>query len=438
MRTRRLKSRIIAAFALLGLLISSLFGISTIYVRKSVEDSLITSQLQRDVDAMVDQIREDPNKKPGTSILQAWMYSEKTLHKVPLEWQALSTGVHDMQEILPSGEVGHYKLAVRHDQGLIGYVRYNVDRDELTSQQIEIAVFILVVAFSALSFFVGVWSSSRVISPVLDLAKRLRAVRSDQIREPLAPHFSEDEVGELAAALDHYNDRLRGLIDRDRDFNADVSHELRTPLAIISSTAELMLSSAGNSTKQEERLLRIRRAVVQGSQLIEALLLLSRNERAKPGDDNLTDVSKVVDEVIESCRSIIQRKRVTLHVVERSNVSLAAPQAVLAVVLSNLIGNACKYTTEGSVEVRVLSNEIIIEDTGVGLGHEASALFERGFRGKNATGVGGGLGLSIVKRICELYEWQVTLSPRSGIGSVATLKFSEETQGNATAMNSFS
>ena len=61
----------------------------------------------------------------------------------------------------------------------------------------------------------------------------------------LAPHFPDDEVGQLAEALDDYAARLTEVVQRDREFNADVSHELRTPLAVIRGAAELLLSQPG-------------------------------------------------------------------------------------------------------------------------------------------------------------------------------------------------
>jgi signal transduction histidine kinase len=422
MRTRSLRSRIIIAFTVLGLSISFLFGLSVIYVRNSVEDTLINNQLQKDVDLMVEQVKKDPSTRPGTSILEAWMHSTRTLYKLPLAWQKLETGVYDLSETPLNGERVRYKLAVQRDSDLAGFVRYNVDRDELTSQQILVAVSLMVLSFSVLSFFVGRWSSSRVILPVLDLAHRLQAVKSEQSRTPLAPHFPQDEVGELAEALDDYNNRIRQLIDRDREFNANVSHELRTPLAVIFSTTELMTSMPGNTPKLEERIGRIRRAALQGSQLIEALLLISRNEVARPPESSPTSLSSVVGEVVENCRSMIQRKPVTLNVVTQAEANIAAPESVVAVVLSNLIGNACRYTQKGSVEVTIAGNELRVADTGMGLSDAPEALFERGFRGDHAPGIGGGLGLSIVKRVCDLYGWEVRLEQRPSGGSLATLR----------------
>ena len=66
-----------------------------------------------------------------------------------------------------------------------------------------------------------------------DLAARLDTLSEESRPERLSEHFADDEVGQLAAALDSYADRLHHLVERDREFNADVSHELRSPLTSL-------------------------------------------------------------------------------------------------------------------------------------------------------------------------------------------------------------
>jgi len=103
--------------------------------------------------------------------------------------------------------------------------------------------------------------------------------------------------------------------------------------------------------------------------------------------------------------------------------STVAPSSVVSVALSNLIGNAFKYTPSGEVVVTVGYGRVTIEDTGPGFKPEdANKLFERGVRGTQV-GKGGGLGLAIVRRLCELYGWTVTLAPRPQGGAVATIEF---------------
>jgi len=277
-----------------------------------------------------------------------------------------------------------------------------------------------------LSLVLGFWSSSRVMSPVTDLAKRVQSMGKTGKPEPLAPHFANDEVGQLAAALDDYANKLTALVQRDREFNADVSHELRTPLAVIATTTELMLADDSLSDKVKERLKRIERASRQSTELTNALLLLSRSERSAPVDGETTDVAAVVEQVIDVYRSHLGRKPVDVKLQVQQPIEVVAPSSVVAVALGNLVGNAFKYTQQGEVIITVGAGRgrVTVEDSGPGIKPEdAEKLFERGVRGEGATGKGAGLGLAIVRRLCELYDWRVSLAPRPQGGAVATLDF---------------
>ena len=100
-----------------------------------------------------------------------------------------------------------------------------------------------------------------------------------------------------------------------------------------------------------------------------------------------------------------------------------APESALSVALGNLIGNAVKYTQDGQVRVRVLADAVEVIDSGPGLSEEdAAKLFQRGYRGTHAGhSQGGGIGLSIVSRLCDLYGWRVSVRPGQERGVIATL-----------------
>jgi signal transduction histidine kinase len=343
-----------------------------------------------------------------------------------MSWQNLDTGVHDIYEQGPDGKTRHYKLAVSRKYGLIGFIRYDVTREELGKQQLLFSVISAVFLFGLLSLVLGFWLSRKVLKPVSELARRLRDFRKSGKAEPLAPHFADDEVGELALALDEYSQRLTAMVERDREFNSDVSHELRTPLAVIASTTELLQGSPDLTDKLRERLKRIERASRQATELIEALLLLSRAERRGPTRGETTDVAKVASDVIESQRPQMRDKPLSVDLVVKQPVSVNAPASVLAVALTNLIGNAIKYTLEGSVTVEVGGDRIEVIDTGPGIKPEdAERLFQRGVRGEGAGGSGAGLGLAIVRRLCDLYGWDVSMRPRTDTnGAIASIVFS--------------
>lgn len=422
---RKLRFRLIISFALFGFGLSALFAVASLYVRAKVEDQLVAGALQNDVDQAVDKTIANPNQPVTSELVEAWIKSDRTLYKAPLAWQSLDTGVHDMYEVGPDGHLKHYKLAVRRKDGIIGFVRYDISREDLGKRQLITSLVASVILFSLLSLAIGLWLSRKVLKPVSELAHRLRDFRKAGRAEPLATHFADDEVGELAQALDEYASRLTAMVERDREFNSDVSHELRTPLAVISSTTELLQGSPDLTDKLRERLKRIERASRQATELIEALLLLSRAERRGPTRGEITEVAKVASDVIESQRPQIRDKPIEVELIQNDSVTVNAPASVLSVALTNLIGNAIKYTLEGRVTVQVEKGRIDVIDTGPGIKPEdAERLFQRGVRGEGAGGSGAGLGLAIVRRLCELYGWDVSIKPRTDAnGAIASMVF---------------
>ncbi|MBN8736928.1 MAG: HAMP domain-containing protein [Xanthomonadales bacterium] len=420
---RKLRFRLIVTFTLFGFCLSALFAAASLYVRAKVENQLINQSLEADVQQALENKHQHPDQPLQSKLVEGWLWNDRTVYQAPLAWQGLQPGVYDMHGGA-DGKPAHYKLAVARKYGLDAFLTYDISREGLGKRQLVTGLVSVVVLFTLLSLAVGYWLSRRVMRPVTELAQRLRAFRSGRQLEPLAPHFAEDEVGELAAALDDYAQRQSALIERDREFNADVSHELRTPLAVIASTTELLVATPDLPEKLHTRLQRIERAVRQATELTQALLLLSRAERSGPVDGETTDVARVVDEVIDTNRPNLGRKPIALRAEVEAAVTVEAPSSVVAVALGNLIGNACKYTQEGEIVVRVQPGRVRVEDTGPGIRAEnAEHLFERGVRGEGETVKGAGLGLAIVRRLCELYGWRVTLAPRAERGAVATLDF---------------
>ena len=420
---RRLRSRIIVSYLLLGFGLAVLIASATVYLRASVERKVLGQALVKNVDDYANGFYTNPDKI-GVPFekLSGIVYGINKVADVPPAWRGLSPGMHELQEPDPAGGTRTYKLIVRKDPKYWFFMRYEYSQEHESQQRFAWSLVGVVLVFTVLSLLVGMWASSRVMSPVAHLAQRLRAFAATRTHERLASHFADDEVGQLAAALDDYADRLTEVVRRDREFNADVSHELRTPLAVIHGATELMLASSEPSEKMRLRLQRIDRAAQQSTHLITALLMLSRNERGT-GSTNLLQLANLL---LESNRAQLAGKPVQLRAEGDAEATIDVPEAILSVAIGNLIGNACKYTAAGDVVVKVAHDCVQVIDSGPGISAEDAAhLFERGFRGESATGTkGAGIGLSIVGRLCELYGWRVSIAPRQDArGAVASLSF---------------
>jgi len=427
---RRLRSRIILSFVLLGLGLTTLFAFLTQEARDRVENTLVEDLMNRNIDEYARRYYVDPAVNPAVPLEQIRARVIKRdrfeeLRRDQPDWYELGDGIHNLSGVDEDGTPFMYKLAVRKTPDEWFFLAYDMSETMRGSTQFQRAIFGSVVLVSLLSLLIGWWSAARVMSPVSALANRLRSAGDTSTPEALAPHFPDDEVGQLASALDDYAFRLTEVVQRDREFNADVSHELRTPLAVIKGAVELLLSRPELDDKTRARLQRIQRAEQQCTDLISALLLLSRNERGH----GATDVGRVVEQLFDAHRGQLAGKPLTLRLDTGAQpLVVDAPESAVTVALGNLVGNAIKYTLEGEVVVRLGDHTVEVADSGPGLSAEdAARLFERGYRGTHAEhSQGGGIGLSIVRRLCALYGWQVRVVPGAVRGVVATLSFRPE------------
>jgi signal transduction histidine kinase len=417
----RLRSRIVLTFLLLGTLLSALFAISTLALQNYLEDQLIGETLAQELNDYVSQLRLDPSVvEPFYTRIQGYITRPGDPNRtVSTEVRDLPSGVHDVKI---SG--GVFKAAIRKEEDLWAFLIYDVSDNQRIKKQLLFALVGVVLVFSVLSFMLGAWSSRHVMKPVTDLAARLDTLSEESKPERLSEYFADDEVGQLAAALDSYADRLHHLVERDREFNADVSHELRSPLTVITGATELLLAQPDLEPKVRTRLLRIARAARQSADITTALLHLVRAEQGIDKDSTAHDVGRIVNEVVHLYEPLVGNKQLALRVEEEDRLSVIAPESVVAVTVGNLIGNAMRYTSEGEVVITIGTGRVKVEDTGPGIPDEdLERVFERHYRGQNNTGKGSGLGLAIVKRLCELYGWSIHFSNREKGGLRAELRF---------------
>lgn len=418
---RRLRSRIVLSFLLFGTLLSVLFAISTLFLQNYLEDELIGSTLEQELDDYINQLRLDPTVvEPFYTRIQGYVTRPGDPNQtVDADIRELPPGVHDV-----SIGSGVFKAAVRKDDDLWAFLIYDLTENQRLKQQLLLALIGVVLAFSLLSFTLGAWSSRRVMKPVTDLADKLETLGGEGKPVKLSSQFADDEVGQLAMALDSYAERLHQLVERDREFNADVSHELRSPLTVITGATELLLAQPDLDPKVRTRMLRIARAARQSADITTALLHLVRAEQGIDKQSSAQNVGQVVQELVHLYEPLIGNKDLQLEVRENDKVSVIAPEAVIAVTVGNLIGNAMRYTTSGQVIISIGNGRAVVEDTGPGIPEaDLDRVFDRHYRGQNISGKGAGLGLAIVKRLCELYGWSIQFSNRPTGGLRAELLF---------------
>ena len=422
----KLKYRIIIAFLALSTLLGLLFATTALTIRQHLSTNLIGESIKLILDDYMDKFAKDPNGTQGepmaSNVLALVTTPENLPLDLPVSYADLKDGVHNINENGKQYKVAVNKRHIIEGKEVWGYIKFDVTVPKNENRLVYSALAGVFVLFSIIAYFLAIYASKKILKPLRLLASMV----GQQNKKPqqLASHFSDDEVGQLAQAFDDYSDRLTDVVNRDKEFNADVSHELRTPLAVIASTAELILSQPNIDDKTKLRLARIERAVKQSAELTETLLLLVREEQKTDANLQRTQVGKLIKEIIENFSATIKLKKLTVEVIEDDWLQVRAPSAVISVALSNLIGNAIKYTPKGTIQIILKDDRVLVIDQGTGVSKdELPKLFDRHFRGNLVTAKGSGLGLAIVKRLCELYNWKVIIHKNDTSGLTAELIF---------------
>lgn len=271
-------------------------------------------------------------------------------------------------------------------------------------------------------------ASRRAVSPVIWLSG---VVQHWDPKNPdvaaLAPERLpgdvEGEVRVLAAALHDFATRIESLVERERNFTRDASHELRTPLTVIRMASDLLLADGELLPHADRSVRRIKGATRDMEALIESFLILARE-----GDTGLPEEDFVVNDVvrveIEKARHLLIDKPVELCLQEPHAFALHASPRVLAVMLGNLLRNACHYTEKGSITVSIGVDRITVDDSGIGMTpEELERVFEPFFRAGERRDGGQGVGLTIVHRLSNRFGWPVQLESEYGRGTRATIRF---------------
>lgn len=316
-----------------------------------------------------------------------------------------------------------FTIAVKELSGERYYVLYDETDFEDREEFLLVALSLSIILAILFALWFGYWISGKIISPLARLASQVDQLQTLQLETKLSDEFADDEVRQLAKTFDNFMHKLHLFIERERSFTADASHELRTPLAIIQGAVEVMIDTGNLSDDDTRRLERIERATRDMNQNLTALLVLARQPSGEAVIEGEADLARIIEDVIESCNDLFSSENIKLET-NIDRVTVKAPSNIVSVLIGNIIRNAFLYTEEGVISITLEQHKLSVTDTGIGiLEKDLSRIFEKGYRGENATGQGSGLGLSLAKRICDYYKWQLIIESSKDEGTTITWHF---------------
>jgi len=222
---------------------------------------------------------------------------------------------------------------------------------------------------------------------------------------------STREFNALNNALNRMVTKMFRDYENQKQFTENASHELQTPLAVIKSKTDLLLQSRSASEQDMMLITDIERAVSRLTHLNRSLLLLSKLENRQFDESTSIHLGTFFDRVMASFEDRILLKHIRVQKVYRDDVMVVMNAMTAEVLLSNLIQNAIRYnfSANGVIIIELTKSYFKISNTGAELRGDPQRLFDR-FIKFNTNSESMGLGLSIVRQICEYYSFTIAYS----------------------------
>ena len=408
-RRPRLNARLLRAFLLQIALISAT-AVAGVYLAEfAIREMLIVSALKREADYFWSRYAiTDETPAPNTNSLIGYLFDTNAA-EIPAEFSNLSLGIHDLKTA-----VGDAVVHVSEEEGKRLYLVFDANNIQQLATYFGVAPLALMLVVLYSSAWVAYGLARKAVSPVVRLA---RLVRDINVETPDLAAFAtteaasgaDAEIETLSHALSHLLGRVDQFLERERNFTREASHELRSPLTVILMASDNLL---GRPLDDGARGMveKIRGAAQDMVELIEALLLLAREHEGALATEAVS-VNQVLRQELARCRMIYGAKQLEFRFEAEVELEVDTAPRLLAIVLGNLLRNACAYTDAGEIIIGIHSCRVTIRDSGIGMTEEhLGRVFTPYFRVSHARGSGHGIGLTLVKRISDRFGWGVDIA----------------------------
>ena len=279
----------------------------------------------------------------------------------------------------------------------------------------------------------GYFMAHRALRPVDQIAATASTIGVNSLSRRLEVPKTVDTLERLSRTLNSMFERLEVSVRRIDQFSADVSHELRTPLAVIRTTAELAIKHGRTVDEYAQDLTEIKAESERLTELIEVLLALSRDGVETAAVHQLDfDLVQLARAVHGQFAADAAAQRLSLELdVPKHDVKVRGSELALRRLVSLLLENAMAHATSGSITLGVQDApglRLFVRDTGEGIPEAAlERIFDRLYRVDTSRGGDDGprfgLGLSIVRRIAEAHDAELSATSRVGEGSEFSVEF---------------
>ncbi len=416
---RGIRLRVAIALATFCIFIVGALSIILYVASDNIEEDHIEQVVRMEMDHLVHRYRKHSDfiSQIGSHLKSYVIRNMDDELQIPAYYRGLSSGYHRIYY-----DFVDIHVLVRTIDDVKFLVSYRITLHKQRLSELRLLIVLSWTLVVAIAFVVGYLLAGLLVKQVTDLAERVKLLAPGDVEGMLLVQPDMDEeVAQLAHALDDYQNRIKRMLQREQEFTANISHELRTPITTILTSCELLVAYPNLPDRVRIRINMIEAAATRMGEQLQSLLFLAREQSL--GALEPVAVAECVNNVAESLQMEIQRKNLAFEMMVDTDEMLVLNRQALHTALTNLLRNAVQYTENGFIRVEFNNKCLSITDSGIGIESAyLPLLYERYFRG-STQGEGLGIGLAIVKRICAHYDWAIVVESQTGKGTKFQIVF---------------
>lgn len=322
-----------------------------------------------------------------------------------------------------SPSVGEERMLIARAIYPINGKKYFVEVSEFLIEKGEVRSAVLasigwiIVLFLLIMGLINRQVSRIMLMPFYRILKAVQSFKLSQQVQIELPDTNVQEFKELKYFLEEMTNKAHEEYQLLKEFTENSSHELQTPLSIIRGKLELLMES-GINDEQAKLILPAYDSIEKLSKINTSLALLVKMDNKQFVSFRPNNLSELTSEALEKFAELIEMKSLTLKTEIDDHIQLNLNLALIDILLINLINNAIRHNhVNGEIIVSLSTKKFIIRNTGNPPEVPVKQLFQR-FKKSNQSSDSIGLGLSIVKKICDLHNFTIQYGYSDQIHSI--------------------
>jgi len=254
---------------------------------------------------------------------------------------------------------------------------------------------------------VNIWVYQRSNRPLYKLLSWLEKYRVGGNNVPLQNDTDIKEFRKLNEAAVRNMKRAEEVFDEQKQFIGNASHEIQTPLAVCRNRLENLMEDETLTESQLEELVKTHQTLEYITKLNKSLLLLSKIDNGQFTDTNDIELNSLINKFIQDYKEVYSYMNISVEIKETGRFIVRMSEILAGILIHNLIKNSYVHNIKkGQIVIEISSTKLLFSNTGKEESLNPKLIFERFYQGSKKEG-STGLGLALVKSICEMEELQL-------------------------------